>query len=770
MNVKSVNFISKGLVSFLMSKTIQLVILLCFVLSVNAQTGTPFNPLDLDGDGILNVDDNDVDGDGIPNDIDLDDDNDGVYDIDETGGSVPLLSGFEVLYSSNSTSSLPTGSRAIVRNAINYSGVFYHAIVEVTSTGGLGSGSVIVTSGKNLALKDVTPVNNPYFTYTLKFVSSVGFVDNDYKNSNPIIGTTIPKVTVILADIDGSSNYAEIAGYKSTSDITKAPVIGSALTAVTSSIGGFEFGTTGQGGPGATAYNYFRPAAATATNGGSSSGDNDQTNWITLFYDSFTIGEYVFGDSGKGTSVRGEGGPSMFMGNVDFADIDGDGIPNIYDLDSDNDGCSDSNEYYGDPNYAAQNQQFGITNGGVAAVYSDGSVKAALYDGTLYANALSPAKVSAPTDVLLATGVTTTSFSVTTQGLSGSQTYKWQLSTNGGTTWADITNGGVYAGAGTNTLALTGITSAMNNYNYRVLVDGASANYICGTITSLSAKLGFLNAPPVANNDSATTLMETSVIVQVASNDTDSDGTVNATTIDLDPLTVGVQNTVTVTGEGTYTANSNGTVTFVPVANYKGVSSVNYVIQDNLGAISNVGSIQVTVVSCFDNPDLDCDNDGLSNSDEGTRGTDPANPDSDGDGVIDGTEVTDGTDPLDPCNSNQSHATLPKSGIYLTTSCDIEIFNGVSPLSDDEDNRVFMIRNIEKYPNNSLQVYNRWGVIVYEANGYGIGNKFFRGVSEGRSTVSASSELPEGTYFYALKYVNSNGETKERTGYLYINR
>jgi len=44
---------------------------------------------------------------------------------------------------------------------------------------------------------------------------------------------------------------------------------------------------------------------------------------------------------------------------------------------------------------------------------------------------------------------------------------------------------------------------------------------------------------------------------------------------------------------------------------------------------------------------VDSDGDGLSDSDEVARGTDPHNPDSDGDGVSDGAEVAAGTDPLD---------------------------------------------------------------------------------------------------------------------------
>ncbi|CAI3464693.1 LPXTG cell wall anchor domain-containing protein [Enterococcus cecorum] len=43
--------------------------------------------------------------------------------------------------------------------------------------------------------------------------------------------------------------------------------------------------------------------------------------------------------------------------------------------------------------------------------------------------------------------------------------------------------------------------------------------------------------------------------------------------------------------------------------------------------------------------DEDADNDGLTDTEEAQKGTDPFNPDSDGDGVKDGQEVKDGTDP-----------------------------------------------------------------------------------------------------------------------------
>jgi hypothetical protein len=48
----------------------------------------------------------------------------------------------------------------------------------------------------------------------------------------------------------------------------------------------------------------------------------------------------------------------------------------------------------------------------------------------------------------------------------------------------------------------------------------------------------------------------------------------------------------------------------------------------------------------------DPDNDGLTNQQEWTAGTNPTNPDSDGDGLPDGWEVQYGLDPLDPTGDN----------------------------------------------------------------------------------------------------------------------
>jgi hypothetical protein len=64
-----------------------------------------------------------------------------------------------------------------------------------------------------------------------------------------------------------------------------------------------------------------------------------------------------------------------------------------------------------------------------------------------------------------------TSFTVVAAGTG--LTYQWQLSTTGaGGPFTNITNGGVYGGATTATLTITGVTAAMNNYRYQVVISG----------------------------------------------------------------------------------------------------------------------------------------------------------------------------------------------------------------------------------------------------------------------------------------------------------
>lgn len=100
---------------------------------------------------------------------------------------------------------------------------------------------------------------------------------------------------------------------------------------------------------------------------------------------------------------------------------------------------------------------------------------------------------------------------------------------------------------------------------------------------------------------------------------------------------------------------------------------------------------------------------------------------------------------------------------------DIKIYNHITP-NGDGDNELFYIDGINNFPDNTVKIYNRWGVLVYEVSGYNNADKSFKGTSDGRVTVNRIENLPVGTYYYILKYKKATEETIEKAGYLYINR
>ncbi|WP_109299350.1 PKD-like domain-containing protein [Aquimarina sp. AU474] len=227
--------------------------------------------------------------------------------------------------------------------------------------------------------------------------------------------------------------------------------------------------------------------------------------------------------------------------------------------------------------------------------------------------------------------------------------------------------------------------------------------------------------------------------------DTDGDGIIDS--LDLDADGDGIYDYIEA-GHGGVDSDGDGTVDGpfgddgIPngVQDNPDSGEVNYDPQDTDG--DGIDDFQ----------DIDDDNDGLLTEDE--------NPDPNGDMVPNDAFDSDGDgvpDYLEPNNFDPN------------AEDDIEVFNAVTP-NGDGDHDVLTIANIEKFPDNELNIFNRWGVLVYEARGYGQNGQYFRGESNGRATFNKEKQLPVGTYFYILTYKKNNDETVKRSGYLYINR
>ena len=119
--------------------------------------------------------------------------------------------------------------------------------------------------------------------------------------------------------------------------------------------------------------------------------------------------------------------------------------------------------------------------------------------------------------------------------------------------------------------------------------------------------------------------------------------------------------------------------------------------------------------------------------------------------------------------SDSSDTEGDKPTVLELGGCVIKIFNAVSANGDNQNER-FYIQGLECYPDNSVQIFNRWGVLVFEREHYNNADIAFRGVSEGRATIKDSNGLPEGTYYYIIRYKDKQSNLQQEAGYLYLTK
>ena len=99
--------------------------------------------------------------------------------------------------------------------------------------------------------------------------------------------------------------------------------------------------------------------------------------------------------------------------------------------------------------------------------------------------------------------------------------------------------------------------------------------------------------------------------------------------------------------------------------------------------------------------------------------------------------------------------------VTVTVFCDTLIIpSGYSP-NNDGVNDGFVIVGIDKYPNNKIWIYNRWGNLVYKASGY---KNDWNGYSN-VSGIYIGKKVPAGTYFYVLDLGN---DMKPMQGYIVL--
>ena len=99
---------------------------------------------------------------------------------------------------------------------------------------------------------------------------------------------------------------------------------------------------------------------------------------------------------------------------------------------------------------------------------------------TVIANAIISGQPVDPASICSGAGVV--SMSISTIGAISA--YQWQVSTNAGSTWSDISNSAPYSNVTTATMTVTNPPSGLNNAQYHCLATGT-----CGILTSNAATL-----------------------------------------------------------------------------------------------------------------------------------------------------------------------------------------------------------------------------------------------------------------------------------------
>lgn len=96
----------------------------------------------------------------------------------------------------------------------------------------------------------------------------------------------------------------------------------------------------------------------------------------------------------------------------------------------------------------------------------------------------------------------------------------------------------------------------------------------------------------------------------------------------------------------------------------------------------------------------------------------------------------------------------------------VTIPEGTSPNSTPGINDTWEIENIEEFPENKMQIFNRWGNLVWSAENYDNYDVVWDGTSNVGGT-SIGDQLPTATYFYVLE-VTVNDEVQYYKGFVVL--
>lgn len=282
----------------------------------------------------------------------------------------------------------------------------------------------------------------------------------------------------------------------------------------------------------------------------------------------------------------------------------------------------------------------------------------------------------------------------------------------------------------------------VDEFTYQACDDGIPSLCSAATVSIIVVEKEIVNLAPIAQDDAYETGRNETLAGSVLDNDADADG--NTLYVSITPIS-GPDN-------GTLLLEADGTFTYTPNADFDGSDSFVYQVCDD-GEPSECATATVEIEIVV----KDSDDDTIPDDVEGD-----GDPDDDGvpnylDDDSDGDGYSDKEEGLGDCDNDE----VPD---YLDTDVCYEEYplsKGFSP-NGDGINDLYVIPWLNQFTQVSVEIFNRWGNVVYEADKYV--NDW-----DGKSNAgfSIGDELPVGTYYYIIIIKDTKQTLK---GYIYLNR
>lgn len=341
----------------------------------------------------------------------------------------------------------------------------------------------------------------------------------------------------------------------------------------------------------------------------------------------------------------------------------------------------------------------------------------------------------------------------------------------------DVAHGAIMVNPdGTFTYIHDGSNTISDQFTY-VANDGENGN-----VATVSIDINPVNMPPVADDEMVDVVEGSSKVVDVTNGDYDPDGTIVKSSIALESFPT----------HGMVTINNNGSITYAHDGSETLNDSFGYTVLDNEGAVSNVATVEINVIPVNDLPLAEDDAAVVKEGEQVV--IDLIRNDSDVDGFIEVGSVeirqppahgelitnSDGTvtyshddsetemdrftyTVMDHLGGISNEATVT---VLITAVEDaIDIPDTFTP-NGDGVNDVWIIPEIDQYPNNVVKVFNRWGNKILEIEGYDNNTKVWSSQTDTRLTLG-DDEVPSGTYFYVISL---DYNRRPVSGFIVVNR